>query len=70
MTARQKFLLLGLGILSAFLILAQLSLGQLIHAGKTNLVTAHRHSGYTTVAVSTLYIALSLWATVNVPTRK
>lgn len=69
MTARQKIVLLALGILSAFLILTQLTLGQLIAAGKSNLVTAHRHSGYTTVAVVCAYITVSLWATVNAPTR-
>jgi hypothetical protein len=70
MTARQKFVLLALGILSAFLILTQLTLGQLLAAGKSDLKKAHQHSGYTTVGVVCTYIALSLWATVNVPTRQ
>jgi hypothetical protein len=55
-----KPFLLILGSLAAALILAQLVMGQLIVSGNVKLVKAHQHSGYLAVAVSLLYIALSL----------
>jgi hypothetical protein len=61
MTSGRLFLL-GLGLLSAVLILGQLAMGQMIVMGKggTGLVKAHQHSGYTTVLLSFTYILLSL----------
>jgi hypothetical protein len=55
-----KPLLLALGCLATILIIAQLVMGQLIVSGNVRLVKAHQHSGYLTVVVSLLYIALSL----------
>ncbi|MFM7130242.1 MAG: hypothetical protein ACKO85_15900 [Isosphaeraceae bacterium] len=54
--------LLGLGLLSALLIIGQLAMGQMIVMGKggTGLVKAHQHSGYTTVLLSLVYILISL----------
>lgn len=69
MTGAQKIVLLALGFLAAFLILAQLVLGQLIVSGQANLVKSHQHTGYMTVAVALIYILTSLWFTVSSPTR-
>jgi hypothetical protein len=69
MTGAQKIVMLALGFLAAFLIVAQLVLGQLILAGNTGLVKAHQHSGYTAVAVSLIYILTSLWFAITAPTR-
>jgi hypothetical protein len=55
-----KPLLLALGCLATLLIIAQLVMGQLIVSGNVRLVKAHQHSGYLTVVVSLIYIALSL----------
>jgi hypothetical protein len=55
-----KPLLIALGCLATILIIAQLVMGQLIVSGNVRLVKAHQHSGYLTVVVSLLYIALSL----------
>jgi hypothetical protein len=55
-----KPLLIALGSLATILIIAQLVMGQLIVSGNVRLVKAHQHSGYLTVVVSLLYIALSL----------
>ena len=69
MTGTQKIVLLVLGFLSAFLIVAQLVLGQLILAGNASLVKSHQHTGYMTVAFSVVYILVSLWMVVNAPTK-
>lgn len=69
MTGAQKIVLLALGFLAAFLILAQLVLGQLIVSGRAELVKSHQHTGYMTVAVALVYILLSLWFAVTSPTR-
>jgi hypothetical protein len=55
-----KPLLIALGCLATILIIAQLVMGQLIVSGNVRLVKAHQHSGYLTVIVSLIYIALSL----------
>jgi hypothetical protein len=55
-----KPLLIALGCLATLLIIAQLVMGQLIVSGNVRLVKAHQHSGYLTVVVSLIYIALSL----------
>jgi hypothetical protein len=55
-----KPLLLALGSLATILIIAQLVMGQLIVSGHVRLVKAHQHSGYLTVVVSLIYIAMSL----------
>jgi hypothetical protein len=57
-----RFFLIGIGLLSALLIIGQLVLGQLILSGRGNLAKAHQHSGYTTVLLSLVYIILSLRA--------
>lgn len=58
-----RIFLMILGFLAALLIIAQLTMGQMIvqgHGGK--LIKAHQHSGYLTVAVVLVYITLSLIA--------
>jgi hypothetical protein len=65
-----KTLLLILGFLSAALIVIQLVLGLLIVQGQATLRTSHQHSGYLTVAVSLVYIALSLATIVSTPGPK
>lgn len=60
-----KIFLLITGVLSAVLVLSQLVMGLLIAGGQQQLRTAHQHSGYTTVAVTLLYIAVSLSAVLS-----
>lgn len=55
-----KLLLLVLGFLSAFLLVAQMVMGLLIRNGNVSLRTAHFHSGSLMVVVALVYIALSL----------
>jgi hypothetical protein len=59
-----------LGFLSAVLIVGQLVLGLLIVQGRSELRTAHQHSGYLTVAVSLVYITFSLAAIASAPRRE
>ena len=63
-----KPLLIILGFLAAALIIAQVALGQLILSG-SDLRKAHQHTGYLTVAVSLVYIVLSLITIVSTPKR-
>lgn len=59
-----------LGFLSAVLILAQLTMGQLILSGHDpKMIKMHQHSGYLTVVVTLLYILLSLIAIASAPRR-
>ncbi len=74
MNAKLKPILLILGSLAAILIVTQLVMGLLIVRGGgslnlAGLVKAHQHSGYLTVTVALLYIALSLSAISSVPGR-
>jgi hypothetical protein len=64
-----KPILMILGVLSAVLIVGQLVMGQLILSGRANLIKGHQHSGYLTVVVSLVYIALSLVAIASMPRR-
>jgi hypothetical protein len=65
-----KAFLMILGFLSAILIIAQLTMGQLIVSGRSNLIKAHQHSGYLTVIVVLTYLALSLMAIASMPRRE
>jgi cytochrome b561 len=73
MTSNQKLVLLVLGVLSAFLIVGQLAVGQIMLSGGGELVTqlrkTHQHLGYTVVAVSLVYVLTSLWMIINSPTQ-
>ncbi len=62
-----KALLIGLGLLSAVLIVLQLVMGLLIRNGQPSLRTAHFHSGSLMVLVTLAYIALSLTAILSRP---
>ena len=57
-----KTAVIALGVLSALLIVAQLTIGQAIVSGNggLKLIKTHQHTGYLTVLVSLAYIALSL----------
>ena len=59
--------LLIFGSLSAFLIVAQLVMGQLILSGQTEWVKRHQHSGYLTVVIALVYILFSLMAIASMP---
>jgi hypothetical protein len=67
-----KAFLLVLGLLSAVLILGQLVMGQMIiYSGHLpRWTTTHRHSGYLTVVVSLVYIAVSLIVIATFPRRE
>jgi hypothetical protein len=65
-----KPILMILGVLSAVLIVGQLVMGQLILSGRANLIKSHQHSGYLTVVVSLVYVALSLAAIASMPRRE
>lgn len=78
MTPKLKLTLLALGVLAAVLILTQLGLGiAIIRAtgeggdarSLQRLVKTHQHSGYTAVAVSIVYILLSLNTIRAIPAR-
>jgi len=59
-----------LGFLSAVLILAQLTMGQLIVSGHDpKMIKMHQHSGYLTVVVSLVYIVISLIVIASTPRR-
>ena len=62
MSGTRKTFLTLLGSLSAILAVVQLVLGQLIIGGRADLIKAHQHSGYMTVAFALAYIAASLAA--------
>jgi hypothetical protein len=70
MSSAKKTVLLVLGGLSALGVVSQLVLGQLILGGRGDLVKMHQHSGYTTVALVLLYLALSLSTLASMPTTK
>ena len=64
----KRVLLVG-GFLTALLLVGQLVMGQLILGGRVDLIKAHQHSGYLTMAISLLYVAGSLRAILGMPTR-
>jgi hypothetical protein len=64
-----RILLLVLGFFSSLLIVFQLVLGLLILSGSASMVTAHKHSGFLTVAVTLTYIILSMLKIASIPTR-
>jgi hypothetical protein len=69
-SAMKTFLMI-LGFLAAALILTQVTMGQLILSSHSpKLIKAHQHSGYLTVVVSLVYIALSLLAIASLPRRE
>jgi predicted permease len=68
LTSNQKLASMLLGVVSAFLIVAQLVLGELIRRGE-NLRDIHRRSGHLTFVVIIVYIFMTLWFLINTPTR-
>jgi hypothetical protein len=70
MTARWKVLIISFGILSAIALAAQLALALMIlSGGGTAVRKAHQHTGYLTVAITLLYLALSLATVIRIPIR-
>lgn len=69
MSSAMKATLLILAILAAVFILGQIVMGQLILSGRTDLIKAHQHSGYTAVVLTLAYVAVSMRAVLGVPTR-
>ncbi|MDX2037191.1 MAG: hypothetical protein SFX72_11115 [Isosphaeraceae bacterium] len=68
MSSSTKTILLVLGFLSAILIVTQLVMGLLILNGAAaSIRTAHQHSGYLTVTVSLVYIIVSLFKVLGIP---
>ncbi len=67
-TSNQKLLSLLLGVVSAFLIVGQLVLGELIRRGE-DLRAIHRNSGHLTFLVVIVYIFMNIWFVINTPTR-
>jgi tetrahydromethanopterin S-methyltransferase subunit D len=66
-----KPLVMILGFVSALLILAQLTMGQLILSGHDpKMIKMHQHSGYLTVVVSLVYIVISMIAVASMPRRR
>ena len=64
-----KPLLIVLGVISIVGILGQLVMGQLILSGQP-LQKAHQHSGYLTVVIAVIYIALSLATIMSSPKKQ
>ena len=74
MNRKWKTALILLGALASVLLVTQLVMGLLIVRGGgpfplTKLIKAHQHSGYLTVSVAFVYVALSLGAIVTTPGR-
>ncbi len=69
MSGATKTALLLLGLVAAGFLISQVVLGQLILGGRTNLIKAHQHTGYTTVVVGILYLVFSLKVIASLPTR-
>jgi hypothetical protein len=71
MTSNQKLLTLFLGMVSAFLIVSQLVMGELLYRGVGGeLRLWHRRTGHLTFTVVVIYIGLSIWFVINTPTRR
>ena len=75
MTPGKKTFLLILGVAAALFLISQLALGLYIVNGKGNpnimkVITAHQHTGYTTVGLSLAYVVASLLAIVGLPTTR
>jgi hypothetical protein len=64
-----KPVLLFLGFFSAVLVIFQLVMGLLILQGQVAMRTAHKHSGYMTVAITLIYIGWSLAVIASTPRR-
>lgn len=72
MTGHRKLLLVLLGVVSAFLMMAQLALDQLVVSGAARhktLVKAHEYIGYLAITLALVYVLVSLWSIINAPTR-
>lgn len=69
MSGATKTALLLLGLVATGFLISQVVLGQLILGGRTNLIKAHQHTGYTTVVVGILYLVFSLKVIASLPTR-
>lgn len=70
MSATKRAILLILGALTAIFLVAQVVLGQLILSGRANLIKAHQHTGYTTVVLGLVYLAVSMTAILALPARR
>ena len=70
MTGIKKISLIVLGALAAAFMIAQLVMGLLLAGGQVNLRTAHQHTGYTTVVLVLIYIALSMTWLLRMPTLR
>ncbi len=68
MTSATKAFLLILGLLSSIFILAQLAMGIAITKG-AQIQSAHKHSGYTTVVITLVYVAVSAWVILGIPAQ-
>jgi hypothetical protein len=65
-----RSLLLFLGFLAAILIVGQLVMGlMLLNDATRKMAKAHQHSGYLTVAVSLIYITMSMISIASSPRR-
>lgn len=74
MNSKIKTVLIILGALASVLLVTQLVMGLLIVRGGgsfplAKLIKAHQHSGYLTVSVAFVYVALSLGAIITIPPR-
>ena len=70
MNGAKKYALLGLGGLSAILVVSQFVMGMLIlRGGSEGIRKAHQHSGYLTAVVALVYIAWSLMVVASLAAR-
>ncbi|GIW87619.1 MAG: hypothetical protein KatS3mg108_1943 [Isosphaeraceae bacterium] len=75
MTSNQKLLALLLGTISSVLIVVQFAMGQILTSSadsemRLGVLKAHKHSGHLMVVVCLVYIGLTMWWIVNLPTRR
>lgn len=65
-----KLLLIILGILSAILIVSQVTMGLLIRNGQASLAKSHFHTGMLMAVVTLVYVVLSLTSILSKPRRE
>jgi hypothetical protein len=72
MTSNQKILYLALAVFTLFLLVGQFATGQIMgnsDAMRASLGKIHKHLGHTLFGVGVAFALVSMWVTVNTPTR-
>ncbi len=67
MNRATKVIVTLFGGLAATMVVLQLVFGLLLKTGRVNFLTAHQHTGYTTVCLTLIYIVISLSVILSQP---